>query len=461
MHRKTFLRLLSLASLGFTGLARSLEAKGEPLFHGLGYGSLVPDPKKILNLPKGFRYKILARSGEKMNDGFLVPGRPDGMGAFAGSKGRVLLVRNHENSAHEKEHSPFGPKNELWRKLRSSQKAALYDIGLPQKPPHIGGTTTSVINEDTLKVEKCYLSLGATARNCAGGQSPWGTWLTCEEYTGRPNDGSAKMHGYVFEVKAQEKIELQKAQPIKAMGRFNHEAVAIDPRTGIVYLTEDRNDGLLYRYIPKVKGQLHKGGQLQALAFVWKSQMDTRNWQKVTVKTGKPLYAVKWIDLKNVDSSRDDLRKRGFAQGAARFARGEGVWPAEDGVYFACTNGGRTKTGQIFKYIPSKYEGQAKEKEEAYRPRLQLFLEPNNTKLLRYCDNLCVSPWGHLFFCEDSSKPRIFGVSPEAEIYPIAEQVGFRAELAGVCFSPSGKTMFVNIQDAGLTLAIQGPWAKS
>lgn len=450
-NRRDFLKILTSVSLGFTGLEAFATGLGQQQLV-YGFGPLHKDG--ILKLPKGFQFKIIAQKGQQMDDGFMLPGRADGMGTFKGSKGRVILVRNHENSPGYLVDSPFGYKNELLPKVQAGK---LFDDGYG-KYPHLGGTTTSIFNEKTQKVEKCFLSLAGTARNCAGGVTPWGSWLTCEEYTLSKDKTHAKNHGYVFEVPATEKKYIKYPVPLRSMGRFNHEAVAVDPQTGIVYLTEDRHEGLFYRFIPKVKEQLHKGGTLQALAFVWKDKMDCRNWQNDAIKV-KTRYAVKWIDLEQVDGEKDDLRFRGHTAGAAIFARGEGIWFGQNELYFACTNGGNTKTGQIFRYIPSRYEGQAAERKEAHYPRLELFAEPNDTKVLRYCDNLTIAPWGDVVFCEDGLHPRIFGITPRGKFYQIAENIGHLSEFAGVCFSPSGKTMFVNIQVPGLTLAITGNWS--
>ncbi|MBL4649253.1 MAG: DUF839 domain-containing protein, partial [Aureispira sp.] len=100
----------------------------------------------------------------------------------------------------------------------------------------------------------------------------------------------------------------------------------------------------------------------------------------------------------------------------------------------------------------------SKEESKGYECRLELYSEPNDTSVLRYCDNLTVAPWGDVIFCEDGIKPRIFGITPKGKFYQIAENIGYRSEFAGVCFSPSGKTLFVNIQVPGLTLAITGDW---
>ena len=244
------------------------------------------------------------------------------------------------------------------------------------------------------------------------------------------------------------------------MGRFSHEAVCVDPSTAIVYQTEDQHDSLIYRFLPNVSGKLHEGGRLQALVITEQKSMDTRNWKTPynQMPVNQPM-AVEWIDVDGTNLREDTLRFRGFKKGAAKFARGEGMWFGNGEVYFACTSGGRTKSGQIFKYIPSKFEGTNREKEAP--AQLELFLEPNNKDLLKYCDNLTVAPWGDLVLCEDHGNPFIVGVTPKGELYKLAENIGFESEFAGSVFSPSGKTLFVNIQHAGLTLAIEGPWSYS
>jgi secreted PhoX family phosphatase len=447
--RRNFLKMMGAVSLGFSGLQSFAQSNTRT--RTVGFGPL--QPQGILELPKGFAYKIIAEKGSTMSDGLLLPGRADGMGTFEGSDGKVVIIRNHENSPTYLVESPFGYSNQYLPKIDPKK---LFDSGYGRYP-HLGGTTTSIYNEKTQTVEKVFMSLAGTARNCAGGITPWGSWLTCEEYVVSKNATHAKDHGYVFEVPATETPYIKYPVPLRAMGRFNHEAVAVDPRTGIVYLTEDRSDGLFYRFIPKEKGKLHKGGQLQALAFVWKTGMDTRNWTEAALQEGTG-YAVRWMDMEDVEAPKDDLRYRGLQKGAAVFARGEGIWFGKGELYFACTNGGRLKTGQIFKYVPSRYEGTKRETESKYYGRLYLYAEPNDTKVLRYCDNLTVAPWGDVVFCEDGIHPRIFGIRPNGDFYPIASNIGFHSEFAGVCFSPSGKTLFVNIQVPGLTLAITGDW---
>jgi secreted PhoX family phosphatase len=460
--RRDFIKMSSFATLGFMGLNQWVQRplNAAPLSTApAGYGPLVADPEGIINLPSGFTYQIISRKGETMDDGLLVPGASDGMAAFAGRNGRVIVVRNHENSPERFENGAFGMNNELLDKVSADR---FYDYGNKIRPA-LGGTSTFVYNPKTGKIEKQWLSLAGTVRNCAGGPTPWNSWLTCEETTVKVGayEGTAeKDHGYVFEVPATEGIRMADPLPIRGMGRFNHEAVAVDPRTGIVYLTEDRGDSLIYRYIPNTRGKLLNGGKLQALVIKDQKSCDTRNWESLTTPKF-PVHEqiqVEWIDIENVESPEDDLRYQGFNNGAACFARGEGMWYGKKEIYFACTNGGHISGGQVFRYIPGKDEGKANEKSGG---KLELFAESPDKEILKSCDNLTVAPWGDVVLCEDASHPFVVGVTPKGEYYKLAENVGYQSEFAGGVFSPSGETYFVNIQSAGLTVAITGPWKRS
>ncbi|NNF06533.1 MAG: DUF839 domain-containing protein, partial [Candidatus Eisenbacteria bacterium] len=294
-----------------------------------------------------------------------------------------------------------------------------------------------------------------TLRNCAGGPTPWGSWITCEEIVVIGHDKLQKDHGYNFEVPANHR-GLVDPVPLRAMGRFNHEAVAVDPNTYIIYQTEDRPDSLIYRFLPNENEDPSKGGRLQALAMV-NGMKSTRNWEgEDTFPTGKPLPAT-WIDVDDIDGEADDLRIRGAEAGAAIFARGEGMAFGNDGVYFVCTSGGREQIGQVFKYTPSPHEGTAREIDAP--GTLTLELEPNDSNLVDGIDNIVVAPSGDLILCEDGGGTQfIRGVTPEGTIYNIAKNAENESEFAGACFSADGSTMFVNVQGLGRTVAITGPW---
>lgn len=458
--RRYFLKQASAIAVGFTGLHTFVGA-GMP---GVGaapgdvspFGPLKPDPNGIFHLPQGFSYQILSRHGDEMDDHFLVPHRPDGMATFPGPDGSTILVRNHEvDVGNGPEESACQAMPELLDQLPS---AKAYDVVADGRPCP-GGTTTVVYDTENQRVERQFLSLAGTVRNCAGGPTPWNTWVTCEETVLTAGDTCDANHGYPFEVPATAKPQLVEAVPLTAMGRFNHEAIAVDPNSGVVYQTEDRHDGLIYRYLPDEPGSLAKGGRLQALVVDAHSSLDTRNWEEQTVAPGASL-PVGWIDLEDVRAPNDTLRYRGFEAGAARFARGEGMWYGEGAVYFACTNGGAIQKGQIWKYTPSSKEGTPSETDDP--GTLELFVEPEDGGLIDNADNLTVAPWGDVIVCEDGSGEQyLVGITPGGSIYKFAQNaMSNDSELAGATFSPDGSTLFVNIQHAGLTLAITGPWWK-
>ncbi len=460
LSRRTFLQRASCITLGFSGLSsvlaqRAMASRGwltPPT--GVGFGPLLPDPRKLLDLPAGFSYDLVIRSGDVMDDGLIRPSLPDGMAAFAGEDGRTVVICNHEIQPGMRLHGPFGKNNELLEKV---DPAKVYDLGV--EGPSRGGTSTIIYDtrggQGPGKVERSFMSLAGTERNCAGGPTPWGSWITCEETVIRKGEFCREDHGYCFEVPSSAR-GLVEPKPILGMGRFMHEACAVDAASGAVYLTEDRGDGLIYRYLPTKPGELHAGGRLQALAVRGRPSFDTGNHERQDVAVGSPL-AVEWIDLEDIQSPDDSLRTRGFAKGAARFRRGEGMWAGSDGIYFCCTDGGSRKCGQIWRYRPSAAEGT---KDEAEAPgMLELFIEPNDPTVLEHPDNITVSPWGDLVVCEDGTGEQfLVGVTPGGRLYPIARNAASSSEFAGATFSPDGTTLFVNLQGLGLTLAIRGAW---
>ncbi|MEL7117950.1 MAG: alkaline phosphatase PhoX [Bacteroidota bacterium] len=450
--RRAFLKQSAVVSLGFLFLSKcSSDVKNIEEAINI---DMITDPNGYMDLPEGFSYKVISKAGNVMSDGFMVPGRADGMGAFEGPDGTVIIIRNHENSPGSPQDSPFGLENELFEKI-DLQK--LYDPGFSSEPA-LGGTTTIVYNEETGKVEREFLSLAGTTRNCAGGVTPWNSWLTCEEDTTKQSDKVEKDHGFVFEVPATLEPTIAAPTPLLEMGRFMHEAVCVDPKTGIVYQTEDRHDGLIYRFIPNAAGKLAEGGKLQALAIKNKKSFDTRNWEERTMELFDKM-PVEWIDIEDVLSPEDDLRLQGYEKGGTRFARGEGIWFGNGELFFACTNGGPEQFGQIFRYVPSPAEGT---KAEADNPgTVDLFAESESKTILHNCDNLTIAPWGDVILCEDNGElNHIRGINKKGEIYNFGCNRSSRSEFAGLVFSPSGKTLFVNIQENGDTVAITGPWDK-
>jgi len=407
------------------------------LVRGGGYGNLIVDPNGLLDLPKGFQYRAFSRTGDIMSDGNPVPADHDGMAAFPGANNTVILVRNHELSPTEtNKPGLIAPTNKQ------------YDSN------NRGGTTTLIVGPNRELISH-YASLAGTNRNCAGGPTPWGSWITCEETTETPATTpiNLKPHGYNFEVPANASGPVDPI-PLIAMGRFNHEAVAVDPKTGIVYQTEDRGDSLFYRFIPNQRGNLKAGGVLQALVIKGKPQVNTSNKPTKTIPVGEPLE-VEWVTIDNPNPDNDNaptgVRYQGYAKGAAQFTRGEGAWYGNGEVYFTCTNGGAAGAGQVWRYVPGTTAQQG--------GTIELFVEPDDPYILDAPDNVVVAPTGDLFLCEDGPNTQyVVGVNPGGQLYQFARNALNDSEFAGACFSPSGQTMFVNIQTPGITFAIWGPW---
>lgn len=421
------------ASVPFQALAaRTAAAAPAKLEFDAGYGPLRPvrdqaTGLELLQLPRGFEYISYGWTGDPMDDGVPTPGAHDGMAAFRYGD-RVHLVRNHERGAG------------------AAFTAPAYD------PEAGGGTTTLVFDPDAGRWLESYGSLGGTLRNCAGGPTPWNTWLTCEE-TFSTNAG--KRHGYIFEVASEGKGD---PEPYRAMGRFNHEAVAVDPATGYVYETEDRGDASLYRFVPAVPGDLSKGGRLEALR-IGTGRYDTRG-------DGEKAYGtVSWVPVEDADPAEDTVRLQAQANGAAVFSRLEGAWYGNDRIYVITTDGGPARQGQVFELDPAT---------DGFRV---LFASPG-AEVLNAPDNMCVSPRGGLVLCEDGGGTEyVHGLTTGGEIFRFAaNNVDLRtgtagkkvaaadhrgSEWAGSVFEPkNGNWLFVNIQTPGITFAITGPWSR-
>ena len=397
------------------------------------FGSLVQDPQGILDLPAGFQYKILSRVGETMDDGLIVPNQHDGMAAFAGKNGQTILVRNHE--------------------IHPLQTVNRLAADIPQYDRNCSGGTTTLMVDSDRNLTKHFLSLAGTNRNCAGGTTPWGSWISCEEEVSAPYPPPGytieqiypywgkvtQKHGYNFEVPANGGLATPK--PLIAMGRFRHEAIATDPKTGYIYQTEDQVNSCIYRFRPNQPGNLSAGGTLEALVIKDLPKMDT----SINFPVGKP-QAVSWVKLEDVDPKHDTLRFEAQTKGAAVFRRGEGMCYANGELYWTATNGGTAESGQIFRY-------------NIAQQTVELFVESPGRGVLDYPDNLILAPFGDLIVCEDGKGEQfLVGITPEGRYYRFAHNAFNNSEFAGICFSPDGQTMFVNIYNPGMTLAIWGDW---
>ncbi|MBA3263832.1 MAG: DUF839 domain-containing protein [Thermoleophilaceae bacterium] len=448
------------------------------------YGPLqrVPDQRgvEVLALPAGFSYVTFGHIGSTMSDGNTTPLALDGMGAFhGGRRGLVRLVRNNED------------RNAAGGGSVGGDAAAKYD------PQGGGGTTTLVYDEHSRQLVADFVSLNGTTVNCAGGIGYRArSWLTAEETVRGPEatagfDRFPQPHGYLFEVPVHRGPgELEKGEPLRAAGRFAHEAAAVDQRTGVVYETEDPGSGRgagFYRFLPDDPCELTKGGRLQMLAVRDRPQLDMRDGQQV----GKRLE-VTWVDIDDPDPEQVNVNDsrgtffQGYAKGGALFNRLEGCWEDGGSIFFVSTSGGDAKNGDVNSDGYEEGFGQVWE----YRPYwrdgvLRLVYESPGAAQLDSPDNLTVTPRGGLIMCEDDASSahvdthplapgidnvnRLIGLGRSGEAFELAVNVLNAAELAGCCFSPSGRTLFFNVfgssisggeQLEGMTCAVTGRWRK-
>ncbi|MEV0975640.1 PhoX family protein [Streptomyces sp. NPDC049915] len=439
------------AGIAFTGALSELfagTAAAQNLGH-TGYGPLVPDPNGLLDLPKGFRYTVLSREGDPLRSGEgPVPSHHDGMAAFAGRGGRTHLVRNHEN--------------------RVTAAVPVPTIeGLTYDPAGRGGCTALTLDSRN-RVLSERVAIAGTAVNCAGGRTPWGTWLTCEETEDKAGtNGYAKDHGFIFEVHPSDPHRTG-AVPLTAMGRFQHEAIAIDPGNGVVYETEDaflKPFGLFYRFLPNKPlggvGSLRAGGRLQAMRVPGVADLSTIQ------ETGAHFDGVEWVDVPDPLAVSTPTRLQDYGPGGITHAQKlEGCYWGGSCVYFVSSfarsadGSGADHYGQIWRYDPKRH-----------RLTLVIVFGPGTDVQLpgESPDNICLAPSGGLMVCEDGNGAQhVFGVTRGGEVYPMArgrQNIGTPeapewGEFAGVTFSPDGDTMYVNCYTPGTTFAVTGPWRR-
>ncbi|MFD7081231.1 alkaline phosphatase PhoX [Streptomyces sp. NPDC059918] len=435
------------------------DAHGRPCEPG--YGPLVADPAGLLALPAGFRYRVITHSGvTTLDSGESTPSNHDGTAAFEGHRGVTLLVNNHELKGKRADWAHPVPLTE----------------GLVYDPGAAGGCTVVEVRRGGEVAE--WVGIAGTSTNCAGGATPWGTWLTCEETEDLAGkNGMTKDHGYVFEVDPHDRRANRDPKPVKAFGRYAHEAVVIDPRQGQAYLTEDASgpNGLLYRWTPP-SGFRHGRGKLRTLAADAGVLAAAKCFDSAghfvddlsrATKIGT-VYGVDWVTVPDRDARTVSVRKQ-FGEGAVTRARKlEGMWWADGGTYFVSSyareeSPGTAHDGQVWFYDP-------KRRTIRLTVVLGVNADPAKDGSFDGPDNITVSPYGGLVIAEDGSGlQHLFGATESGRTYPLARnemnmgtaQEPEYSEFTGVCFSPDGRTLYANIQDPGIMLAITGPWRRA
>ncbi|WP_093800934.1 alkaline phosphatase PhoX [Streptomyces sp. Wb2n-11] len=383
MERRSFLRgaVIGTSVAAFGGTLWRGAAYADPAQPGTGpYGALRSPDANGLRLPSGFTSRVIARSGQKVGStAYTWHNAPDGGACYADGTGWIYVSNSEINPS---------------------------------------GGAGAVRFSSTGAITGAYRILSSTRQNCAGGTTPWNTWLSCEEVD----------RGYVYET---DPWGVKAAVRRDAMGRFKHEAAAADPVRRTIYLTEDVTDGCFYRFTPTTWGDL-SAGRLEVL--------------KMGSGTSGP---VTWATVP--DPSGATTATRNQVSGAKRFTGGEGCYYADDTCWF--TTKGDNRVWQ--------YNAAAQTIQLAYDDSLV-----SGTAPLTGVDNVTGTSSGDLFVAEDGGTMEICVITPDDVVAPFLRIDGQSgSEITGPAFSPDGKRLYFSSQrgtsgssSGGITYEVTGPF---
>ncbi|MEW2806857.1 alkaline phosphatase PhoX [Streptomyces massasporeus] len=383
MERRSLLRaaVLGGTSAALGGTLWRGAAYAAPAQPGTGpYGPLGSPDANGIRLPAGFTSRVIARSGQRVGTtSYTWHNAPDGGACYADGTGWIYVSNSEINPS---------------------------------------GGASAVKFSSTGGITAAYRILSSTRQNCAGGKTPWNTWLSCEEVS----------LGYVYET---DPWGTNAAVQRAAMGRFKHEAAAADPVRRVIYLTEDETNGRFYRFVPTTWGNL-SSGRLQ-----------------VMVAGSATSGSFTWTDIPDPDGSPTATRSQ--VSGSKSFNGGEGCHYANDTVWF--TTKGDNRVWQL-NLLDNTYE-------LAYDDSLA-----NGTAPLTGVDNITGTSSGDLFVAEDGGNMEICVITPDDVVASFLRIDGQSAsEITGPAFSPNGTHLYFSSQrgttgssSGGITYEVTGPF---
>jgi secreted PhoX family phosphatase len=337
------------------------------------YGALRTADANGIRLPSGFTSRVVARAGSRVGSTtYTWPSAPDGGATFALANGGWVYTSNSERGSG-------------------------------------AGGASSISFDSAGTITGARRILGGTNNNCAGGPTPWGTWLSCEEVD----------RGYVYECQVTTNSPTRRP----ALGRFKHEAAAVDGPRRTVYLTEDESDGCFYRFRYPTAGNLSSG---------------TLEVARVSGTS------VTWAAVP--DPSGASTRTRNQVTGARRFNGGEGIWYGSDVVHFATKGDNR-----VWRY-------------HVVNQTLTVVYDDNTScnPVLTGVDNVVVSRSGDIYVAEDGGNMQLVILASDDSVSPFLEITGQSgSEITGPAFSPNGSRLYFSSQrggSGGITYEVRGPF---